>query len=194
MSDSYVAIVDEFATKENAPSLAEQVLNVLIDEEIVNDRLDPEATLGGEGGYRPGTRIPQLWTGEASAGFWDLLTNGLEVIAKPWFNVWGGECFHYVDCPKCSARFDSTDSIPKGIFEAAGRFMNGEPIADVTCPQCGEATIASAWKAKHHFGFCYLAFLFWNWPPLDDEDWEIDLPALIQGALGHPIITTYGHM
>jgi hypothetical protein len=70
--------------------------------------------------------------------------------------------------------------------------MQGEPIQEVMCPQCQEFTIASAWKARSHFGFCYLALLFWNWPPLDDKAWKINIPALIESAIGHPVVITYG--
>jgi hypothetical protein len=87
MGDDYTALVDQHATRGEARSLGEKVLRVLIEEQIVREGLDSEAVFGERGGYRPGERIPRLYTGRASARFWELQTSGMET--RPWVNVWG---------------------------------------------------------------------------------------------------------
>jgi hypothetical protein len=189
MGDDYTAIIDKHATREEARSLADNVLRVLIEERIVKDFLDPEATLGG-GGYRPGDRVPELYTGKASARFWTLQTSGVELITEPWVNTSGIPQLQELACPHCAKNFEI--DFPEDFGNAIMAFLNGDPSPFVTCPNCQQRTVAASWRAFPHLGFCNLAFLFWNWPLLYGENWNISIPALIERTIGHPVVFAYG--
>jgi len=189
MGNDYTAIVDTRATRDDARSLADNVLNVLIKERIIKDFFDPEATLD-DGGYPPGDRIPELYTGKAMAQFWTLQTSGVGVATKPWINVNGVLVLQELACPNCAKNF--APDLPPGFGEALSAFLEGVLNPAVVCPNCQRQTAAASWRAFPHLGFCNLAFVFWNWPLLWGDGWNLSIPALIERTLGRPVVLAYG--
>lgn len=195
MSDSYQAIVDLDVTLEDSDVFAKQALDTLINEGLIQATLDPEATLGGNGGYRPSERIWQLYSlGEHESDFWNLITNGVEVETGPWFNMFGTTCLEGITCPQCGAGFELNGTFGDRFGDAVGEFINGNPSPLVDCPECQKEIPAPEWNAKPHLGFSNLAIKFWNWPLFDSPGWKLDIPELIQRTLNHRIVVTHGRV
>ena len=192
MGDYYFAAVDVEATPEQAESLGQQVVQRLVGEGVIQPTLDPEATLGGPG-YRPGDRLNDLF--EVSPGAyapWGMFSCGMEVVAERWVNTFGFICVEAFVCPRCSARYSLDDSVGQQFGEAIGQFLKGNDQPLVHCPSCRHDSPAPGWYTKPHFGFAHLAFIFWNWPPLDSPSWKIDILKLIAETTHHKIVVTYG--
>jgi hypothetical protein len=194
MSDTYRAIVDLEATLEQAQTLAQRVVRRLSEEGLIMPSPDADATLGDGGGYRPGHRIADLYYRPEYKWFLTLTTNGMEVYAKPYVNVWGFTINEDATCPLCHVVLPFEDQVVERFGEAASQFIAGSARPAVSCPRCSIASAAQKWKTSLHLGFAYLAFQFWNWPPFDPTDWKVDIPGLISEELGHEVVTTLGRI
>ena len=196
MSDTYEAVAVLGVESEKSAALSEVVVSRLVAEGIVHSSLDPEAVLGGDGGYRPGTNIPALYQRSGSEGtFWSLLTNGMEVCVGPWVNQLAFMWFDGFTCPACSAHFPRDyDEVADPFAKAIGSFLDNKHDLDVTCPSCKKTNAVPDWKTDPHFGYTNLAFQFWNWPPLDTDSWAVDIPRLIASASGHDVLLTCGRL
>jgi ribosomal protein S27AE len=126
--------------------------------------------------------------------FKTLVTNGMEVHAGPWFNAFYFQFVQNYMCPRCSVVLAGHEVMADQFYEAAGQFYGGVARPMVFCPRCSEASAAQEWRSTNHLGFVYLAFVFWNWPPLDDAGWKVDLPALMSEVLGRKVAMAFGRV
>jgi hypothetical protein len=194
MSDTYRAIVDLQATPDEAQALARRVVWRLSEEGLIMPSPAPDATLGDGGGYRPGHRIADLYHRPEYKWFLTLTTNGMEVCAKPYVNLWGFTINEDAACPQCYVVLPFENLIIERFAEAASQFIAGNSRPAVCCPRCSASSAVQEWKTRVHLGFAYLAFQFWNWPPFDPIDWNLDIPGLISEELGHDVVTTLGRI
>jgi hypothetical protein len=59
----------------------------------------------------------------------------------------------------------------------------------LACPHCGEERPITEWQHDPPWGFGYLGFEFWNWPPFE--------PSFVEAAakqLGHRVILVEGKL
>ena len=196
MSDWYEAVGVQDVHPDASTSLANAVVSRLQSDGIVATESDSESVLGGEGGYRPGPRIPSLYKRrENEVQFWTIRTNGVEVCVGRWVNLFGCTGLEGLTCPGCSTRFPpSHDPVAHPFYDAIGRYLAGRDDLDVACPSCNTSHRAPDWKTKPHLGFTNLAFQFWNWPPLKSSSWSVDIPALIETVTGREVLVTYGRV
>ena len=196
MSDWYEAVAVRDVHANESQSLADAVISRLVTDGIIQSEIDSETVLGGDGGHRPGPRIESVYKRSENEGpFWSLLTNGVEVCDGRWVNQFGFTCFDGFTCPACSAHFQlDHDAVADPFSKAIGSFLDGGNDLDVVCPSCNTSNAAPNWKTAPHFGFVNLAFQFWNWPPLNSDSWNIDIPALIASLTGHNVLVTYGRL
>lgn len=196
MSDWYEAVAVENVPVDRAEALAQRVVVCLAGEGIIQSSFDPESVLGGEGGYRPGPRIAEVYRRcDSEADSRALLTNGMEPCVGRWINEHGFAGFDGFTCIECNRKFAPDDESVAGPFaKAIGEFFKGVDDPPVSCPGCGVASSVRRWKTDPHGGFVNLAFQFWNWPPFSFDSWTVDIPAMISEATGHEVITTYGRL
>jgi hypothetical protein len=192
MGDSYQAIVDVEASAEESGHLAQRVVERLSRAGITLPTLDPDAVLGGKGGYRPSERVKAIWNGDPRNRFWTLGTNGLEVVTGRWVNVWAFPILSYFMCPCCGEKFEVDHAVGNEFGRAAREFCDGFAKPVVSCPRCSRESAAQEWPTQPHLGFAHLAFLFWNWPFFGDGFWTIDIPQLIAEELNHRTVLTFG--
>ena len=196
MSDWYEAVTVQNVVADQAASLAQSVVVSLAGEGIIESTLDPESVLGGDGGYRPGPRIVEVYKRHNTEHeFWKLMTNGMEPCIGRWVNTLGLTCFDGFMCGECGQQFAPDDDLVADPFAVAiGNFMDGEDDPAVACPACAVTSSVRNWQTSPHFGFANLAFQFWNWPPLGSESWKVDIPAIIRATTAHEVILTYGRL
>jgi hypothetical protein len=179
MSDSFQLLVDVDAILEEAPFLAESVVNRLDQLGLIVGPLDSECVLGGVG-YRPGARAAKLYRPSPREGrFWELKTCGVEPITKRSFNEWM-QC-DYLECHACRPKFEPfCEELGNRVVIAIGEWMNQTAPGLLRCPRCGVGRTIDSWSASPPIGFGNLFFRFWNWPPFDLPAWKTDVPALVQ--------------
>lgn len=196
MSDWYEAVAVRAVDAARATMLAQNVIEHLAREGIIESKLDSESVLGGDGGYRPGSRIADSYAlGETESDFSELVTNGMEPCIGRWVNTLGFTCFDGFTCGECGEKFAPDDDLVADPFvKAIGDFMDGVDDPTVPCPKCNSLASVRKWKTNPHFGFVNLAFQFWNWPPLGSDSWKVSIPTLIQEATDHDLILTYGRL
>jgi hypothetical protein len=195
MSDNYQAIVDLEATPGDSEALARRVVERFSTEGLIMPSLDPDAVLGGSGGYRPGRRMSDLYRRDPSEGnFLTLVTNGMEVHTGRWVNELGFLCVEDYTCPRCATQFPWDDAVADQFYSAARQFQGGVNRPVISCPRCLVGSPVREWRTGNHLGFAHLAFGFWNWPPFDSAAWAIDIPRLLSEVLGHEVILTYGRL
>ena len=192
MGDHYQAVVDVEASIEESEPLAKRVVDRLLREGIILPTLDPDAVLGGSGGYRPGQRITAIRHHPPTEWFLTLLTNGLELKTGRWVNVWAFPILSYFMCPCCGEKFEVDDAVGGEFARAFREFIDGVARPVVACPKCSRESAAQEWPTEPHLGFAHLAFVFWNWPYFHDGFWAVDIPQLIAEELNHKIVLTFG--
>ncbi|QDU57636.1 hypothetical protein Pan181_38550 [Aeoliella mucimassa] len=196
MSDWYVAVAVRDVSSNRAELLAQSVVEALAGDGIIQSVLDPEAVLGGVGGYRPGPRIAEVYERLVTeVEFWRLVTNGMEPCIGRWVNSLGFTCLDGFTCSECNQKFAPGDDSVAGPFAGAiGEFMIGVDDPTVCCPSCGAAHSVRNWLTVPHFGFVNLAFQFWNWPPFGTSSWKVNIPAIVQEVTDHQVIVTHGRL
>ena len=192
MGDTYQAVVDVDANAEESVTLAQRVVERLSREGIILPTLDPDAVLGGDGGYRPADRVKIMFAGDPRNSFLRLSTNGIEVKTGRWVNVFGFPILSYFMCPCCGETFRVDHSVGDEFARAADEFLNGVAKPVVACPNCLQESAAQDWPTKPHLGFAHLAFVFWNWWFFGDDCWTVDVPRLIAEELDHNVVLTFG--
>lgn len=158
MGDSFQAIVDRDATGKEAPALAAEILDWLIEQQIVK----PDSTdcvLGGEFGYLPGPNY-SLAVEKTCNKLLTSRTNGLEIIVRRSV-IWSGQGEVELICSACG-RFSPPDHWADAIAE----WHEGQGPGMLSCPGCGASQSVAEWPHEPAWGFGHLAFQFWNWPTL----------------------------
>lgn len=184
MGDYYQTIVDAEAADE-ADLLAERVRDWLVAAGIVRADLT-DCVLGGDGnGYAPAGNWRQAVVRPDDDRLLKLRTNGLKIVV-------GRTVFytHYgpatTTCPRCRA----SESLERGsqiVRAIGGWYETGE--AFVPCAACGVQIRLVDWQIEPSWGFGYLGFEFWNWPPLSEA-----FVARIGDLFGHRTLLVRGKL
>ena len=185
MSDWFEIIADIEATAEEADRLAAELMAWLIDRNIVVAE-PTDCVLAGDG-YAPGRNYAAAVI-QPDPHLYDLRTNGLSVITgRTVFYSMGVE---QVVCPYCEARVvDRRDEDSWHRFaESIDAWYSGESGVRV-CEQCARSVGLNEWQWTPPWGFGYLGFQFWNWPPLASG-----FVAEVSSRLGHRTVAPCGKL
>jgi hypothetical protein len=185
LGDYYQTIVDTEATADEAAALAGRVRDWLIAEGVVRAELT-DCVLGGDGsGHTPGAGWRRAVVRPNDDRFLKLRTRGLKIVV--------GRTVFYTNygpatatCPRCRA----SESLDRGssLIEAIGDwYETGEALAP--CAAGDERIRLVDWQIDPSWGFGYLGFEFWNWPPLSEA-----FVARVDGLLGHRTLLVCGKL
>ena len=190
MSEWFQTIVDVEATAAQAPALAAATLAWLIDEDIVL----PEATdcVLTDTGHAPGRSYASIVTAP-DPHLRTLRTNGLRVITDR--TVFWSAGIEQIVCPHCAwvIRFtighhSGPDENWEAVSKTIGVWYDTGQTAHC-CPSCQRMVPLNDWCWQPQWGFGYLGFKFWNWPPITDE-----FAATLSSRLGHRTVRTHGKL
>ena len=196
MSDSYEALVDCDATLHEAKALAPRIIEVLSKEGLIIPEASPDCVFDGEG-YPAGPRCADAYTvvddGDLYGNrFWTLTSSGVEIHAEPWVNVWGFTQFAGASCPRCNR--ERGQDFLDDVGSLVENYLKSGVVPHIPCPSWKSAHLIHDWQCDPHLGFANLAVVFWNWAPFDDLDWQINIPALLEGQLKRRFACTFGRM
>ncbi|MFI1032087.1 hypothetical protein [Streptomyces sp. NPDC020951] len=162
MGDTFQTIVDRDATLEDAPRLAQPVVDWLVAEGIVLAEAKPGWALGDHPAHPPGPH----WHKAVEDARWGA-PEGVAVYTERhifWSNFNAGDS-PTGSCPRCGTAVDE----PSLLSDATTRWHETGK-ADVECPACAETVPLEAWNwSDDHLAFAHLGFEFWNWPWLSKE-------------------------
>jgi hypothetical protein len=173
-----------------------QVLHRLRTSGLIMGELNSDCVLGGKG-YSPGPAVPELYAlGESKHPFWKLRTCGVEPEVGRGFNYWAyGPSCEGSTCPKCNAPYEPWNDLLRDEFSRAIElWMRQSGPALVKCAICAGDVRLTDWLWHPPLAFSNLRFTFWNWPPFELPAWRIDVRALVEEALGHRSVYTYGRL
>jgi hypothetical protein len=180
MSEWFQTIVDVQATEEEAEALGASVLAWLVDSGIV------EATcqdVSAGGGHPPGARYATAVV-EPDEDLHRPLNNGVHVITgRTLSSLTGLMGVSIVTCPDCQTAVTS-----EYLVDAAFEWYAGA-AGTRACGGCGRVLGLNDWRWQPPWGFGYLGFEFWNWPPLAQE-----FIAEVGRRLGHRTVLAAGKL
>ncbi|MFL6055146.1 MAG: hypothetical protein ACJ72W_19875, partial [Actinoallomurus sp.] len=121
-----------------------------------------------------------------------LRPNGLQVITgRTVFYSMGAK---QITCPHSdmAIHFDLDSGQPGNAWETVSAtidtwYSGGSDTH--SCPTCGRSAGLNEWRWEPPWGFGYLGFEFWNWPPLTD-----DFVTDVSRQLGHRVVCPYGKL
>lgn len=197
MSEQIDWIVDIEATAEEAPVLAQNVLTMLREKNIVgearrNDFSDsccyptlPGASDPAFFDREKATYVMDFQWSEKEETFEPMIRSILEVSSYLTIDTEPRNVFHTgeygtdkIICPACGKEFDP-DEIP--WIDAAAAWSRDDGSDDtLTCDSCGHHGPVTEWRLEPEWGFGNLGFAF-HWPITEN------LVREIQGILGHRI-------
>ncbi|SFQ53263.1 hypothetical protein [Hymenobacter arizonensis] len=159
MSDNSISIVSKISDYPANRLKAQQILDWLISEDIVERELST-CVLSSELGYAI-AKGASLITDMPQNLPMNLAVNGLEIIVKRTVFDTGGNGVESIICPKCSKDIVEND----WDLES---WSNSE-IDKLLCPQCEALSDINQYCFVPDWGFSNLGFKFWNWPELSPE-------------------------
>ncbi|TDC21219.1 hypothetical protein E1265_18615 [Streptomyces sp. 8K308] len=177
MADFYERIVDVEVTGEEAGSLAERMIDLMVAEDLVTRETS------GEGVYSANVDVGHIpgrgWARAAEPWGSDHRPGPVAVVVGRSHHV-GGQGMdeaEYAECPRCGARtviidyplrFEADQEVWRPYREAIAAWREtGE--GSVSCSACGASVPVTEWRWDSGFAVGALAFEFWGWPPLTDE-------------------------
>lgn len=173
MGDTFQTIVDLDASPQDAPRLAERVVEWLVAEGIVLAERTPDCVYGQPLGHLPGPNWERAVTDQPwgrSPG------DGLATYTERTVFHRGQGGMEAVRCPRCQATTRLYTEEWKLIedtwtpFAQAISTWHETGAADVDCPACAEPVPLPAWIwTDDYFAFAHLGFEFWNWMELTEE-------------------------
>ena len=170
MGDYFRTIVDLEASPQQAPPLAERVVEWLVAEGIVLAEAEPGWALGHPG-HPPGPH----WGKAVEDARWGA-PEGLAVYTERTVFHGGQGGPEAVCCPRCGVTTRLITDEWELIDDAWAPFREAidawhkTGAAQVDCPACTEAVSLPDWTwADDYFAFAHLGFEFWNWPPFTEE-------------------------
>jgi hypothetical protein len=185
MGDWFQTIVDIDATPQQAPELAAAVLDWFVERGVVlAERTD--CVLGGNG-HAAGPNYTSAVT-RPDPSLHTLRTNGLQVITER--TVFHSSEVERISCPHCGAATHFTvdsgepDDAWENMSANIATWYSGGNDAH-SCSACGRTAGLNEWRWDPPWGFGYLGFTFWNWPPIKD-DFVIDLAHRLGHRTVHP--------
>jgi hypothetical protein len=192
LSDSYEALVDCRASAEQARSLAPVIVQTLSRSGLIVPEPSPDCVFDGAG-YPAGPKCAEAYiANHRDIRFWKLRTSGVEIHCEPWVNIGGFTQFDSARCPRCDDEH-GTDFLDD-VGNLVQGFLDTGVVPRVACRSCKAASLIHEWQCDPHLGFVHLAVVFWNWASFVDENWRIDVPALLADHLKRPLVLTHGRM
>jgi hypothetical protein len=181
MSDSFISIVPQNVEKTQVKSIADKVINHLVQKGIIKKKLT-DCTLG-EPGHAPGDNFREALDGD-DYGFDKLRTNGLEVITQRHVFHNGGNGLDEIIYPNCCANIIESDWGDK-----LGEWVNETVEDKITCSQCNATHSVTEYKFEPTWAFGNLGFTFWNWPDLNKG-----IISEVEDIAGSKVIVIYGRI
>jgi hypothetical protein len=197
MGDSYEALIDCQATQGDAELMRSLIVECLSESDLIVPVLSADCVLDGEG-YPASPRCAAAYPLEQGEGalhpneFWTLRTNGVEIYCGPWINMFGFHMFDCAECPHCQHRYG--EDFLAELNPMIDAFSSAGVLPTVTCAGCSAHVRLHDWRCEPHLGFVNLAIVFYNWPPLDDDGWKLNVSGIIEAKLGRPLVRTYGRI
>lgn len=178
MSSYFQTIIDLQATDEQAEELGALVLAWLVDAGIVEATYRDDDPLGE--GHAPGPRYATAVV-EPYEHLHRRWNNGMRIITgRTVFYSMGVDT---IICPHCATAVaweQLSDAVDEWYAGAAGTRH---------CGGCGRVMGLNDWCWQPPWGFGYLGFEFWNWPPLTQE-----FIAEVERRLGHRTVLAEGKL
>lgn len=179
MSDTCISIVPKTSNYPNKKEKAQEVLNWLIAEDIINpkptDCILSKTKLGyaiSEGARRVTDSSVRVSLKLDEKGNLvqvpmidyipiDMRTNGLEIITERKIFIADEGYVETIKCPACKSNLDID-------YLDFSKWQNS--ISDyLTCPQCKKVVDVNQFIFNPEWGFSDLGFKFWNWPPFREN-------------------------
>jgi hypothetical protein len=189
MSDSVFLLVDERVTADQAAAHAKRVVRVLRDCGWIVGEPSQDLALGGAAD-EPG---PAARGYRSDQSFLTLHTRGVEVNAEPTSSLMYPHTSDEYACPHCRVASDETEFV-----SAIGEWASGAATPEVACPRCAKTSDVRHWVPTSRRGLRvvagHVAICCWNWPPLDDADWQRKITDDLEAAFGYPFALGFGHI
>ncbi|WP_372724042.1 hypothetical protein [Novipirellula sp.] len=188
-------MIDHNATPDDAASIGDAVIELLISERMLLDTPNSECVLNGVG-YPPGPRLSEIYNfADRELAFWSELTvNGVKVHAERYVNFFAFPVFEHAICPACKTLFSDDESVMDQLYDCVGHFINDDRLNSLRCPKCSVPTRCDHWTTKPDVGLSYLGIEFWNWAPLSHSGWTLSIPELISNRLGRTMSNGWGKL
>lgn len=163
MSDWYQDIVIKGVSNEELENVATQVLEYLVAEEIISQKMTNNV-LGAEKGYCPGKSWQKAVEYPEENHFLELSTNRLDIIKKRnvFFND-GGK-LEAINCSNCGASNLECDWV-----ELFSKWIEDPRSADLECVKCKQSNSISEYMFEPAWALSNLGGVFWNWPVLKES-------------------------
>jgi hypothetical protein len=179
MSFAIDRVVDIEATAEEAPGLAERVVNNLLSRGIILPTPQTHKIFTDGARYANGPHVAQV------ADFNDCFPCGLDVEFGRGIYDAGENGLDAVICPKCRHQYHPDDS-ELDWGSAIHEWYDGKDGL-LICRQCGNAESVRYWPTSPMWGLGELAFIFREW--LLREEFVAELSSL----LGHRVAWVQAH-
>jgi hypothetical protein len=179
MSTSIDIVVDVEATSDEAPELAQRVVDELIRRGVILSTAQRRDYLAVGPRYATGPQV-------ATVAFHnDCYPCGLDIeIGRKVYDA-GDNGLNYISCPKCGHHYDLET---EGWAAAIGEWANNQGPGDLLCTNCQKSTPVVSWRFDPVFGFGELAFRFSEW--FLKEEFVQELSRL----LGHRVTWVHCHV
>jgi hypothetical protein len=182
MGDWYQTIVARDVSADEAPALAEQIRDWLIERGFIQSTLS-DCVLGGLG-YRPGSAYAKTLEDPTDASSQGRAGLQIKVDHRIVFDTVDGE----VTCQSCKAQVDLVEHGEPWV-EAVDAWYGGDEAAAFACPACARPERLTEWNGPRPWGFGSLGLEFWNWAPLSDR-----FVREVTEKLGHRTLVVRGKL
>ena len=181
MGDTYCNIVVDKVDKTLVRTIADKVIQHLVDKKIIGDTLT-DCVLGQATGYPPGNNY-RLVLEDPDDHLIEISTNGVGVnLGRQVFYAGGVD---EINCPNCGENIVETDWGP-----ALDEWMKESGNDKIVCPSCTKLFSITEYKFEPNWAFGNVGFTFWNWGSEFKDDFIKDLEQLT----GHKINLVYGKL
>jgi hypothetical protein len=180
MSDSSISIVCKKSRYPNSQAKAQEILEWLIANDIV-DLVPSDCALGSESGHAVSKGARSVVVEPKYLSFGPEQINGVSIIAERTIFNTGQNGIEELTCPNCKNDISQED------WDFFDPWASGE-TDDLTCPSCGRANEIHDYAFKPEWGFSNLGFEFWNWPPFTDQfikDFKLRLGCDVNIVFSH---------
>lgn len=161
MSDYSIAIVPKLSKYPNKEEKVDYILDWLITGNIIKPILT-DCVLSSDKGYPVSDGARSITTDPDFLPF-DLITNGLEIVASKQVFHTDQNDIEKIICPSCNSDLGTED------WSFFTEWQEDENSTLINCPICKKASDIHQFVFTPEWGFSDLGFIFWNWPGLTDS-------------------------
>jgi DNA-directed RNA polymerase subunit RPC12/RpoP len=179
MGDTYIKIVPQHVSQEEANAIAQKVIGYLTERKIISETKS-DCTLGEEG-YEPGENYKEVVADDYDLR--GLTINGLELTIGIRTVFWSGDV-EEIKCPECKASIIDLD-----WSQAIEEWTNDSGDDNIQCPGCGKDNSITDFIFEPELAFGQLGLTFWNWPAFTGEFLEE-----LQTEMGKKAKVIYGKL